>query len=112
MADGTRVTNLLIEEVSAVDDPANELLGWAVQKRKQDARVEAILKQVDAAGMILRINDAFVAEELDADAIGKLATKMLQLLATIDVDTKKDLLTELHPDVRTILHEGFRRISQ
>jgi hypothetical protein len=92
----TKLQDILIGEVSAVDDPANQLPGWTLMKSRDD-----VLKTVDAMLGIGRINDALAekGDTMKADELQALAANLLELFAVLSPGEKQELLAALDPGV-------------
>jgi hypothetical protein len=105
-----RLNDLLISEVSAVDDPANQSPGWLLMKRRSRGRsAQELGKVVDAMLAIGKINDAIVAkgDTMRADELQSLATSLLELFATLTPDEKRRMLTALDANVGKALRNAF-----
>lgn len=85
---GTKLAKLQIDEVSGVDDPANEIPGWLLAKSKD---LEGVIEEVEAAhnGLLKSITDADKYLE-DAPEDVQAAAALLKTHVTSLADTDDD----------------------
>ena len=104
----TKLDKLFINEVSGVDDPANQSPGWALMKQRAEA-TEDLLKTVDAMLMIGRLNDELVAkaDKMKAEELQALVANLLELFAVLSAEDKKEILEALDPDVSKAMTNAF-----
>jgi hypothetical protein len=104
----TKLEDLLISEVSAVDSPANESDGWLLMKRRGPALAD-LLKTVDAMLAIGTINDALVSKDAayTKDELAALTTSLLEQFATLSIEDRKEMLVVLNPDVRKAMGNAY-----